>query len=48
MYPEKCSFVDFGGGDWCRRPLSDIVVVGEAKTLHNHLLCCLPNLHAAV
>ena len=44
---EKCSFVDFGGGDWCRRLLSDCAVAGEAKALHNHLLCCLPNLHAA-
>jgi len=43
---EKCSFVDFGGGDWWRRPLSGLAVAGEPKALHNRLLCCLPNLHA--
>jgi hypothetical protein len=44
---EKCSFVDFGGGDWCTRPWSGLAVAGEPKALHNHLLCCLPDLHAA-
>ena len=44
---EKCSFVDFGGGVWYRRPWSGLAVAGEPKALHNHLLCCLPNLHAA-
>ena len=44
---EKCMIVDFGGGEWCRRPLSSRAVAGEAKALNNHLLCCLPNLHAA-
>jgi hypothetical protein len=44
---EECSFVDFGGGGWYRRPWSGLAVAGEPKALHNHLLCCLPNLHAA-
>jgi hypothetical protein len=44
---EKCSFVDFGEGDWCRRPWSGLAVAGEPKALHNHVLWCLPNLHAA-
>ena len=44
---EKCSVVDFRGGDWCRRPWSGLAVAGEPKALHNHLLCCLPNLHVA-
>ena len=44
---EKYMIVDFGGGDWYRRPLSNRAVAGEANALHNHLLCCLPNLHAA-
>jgi hypothetical protein len=44
---EKCSFVDFGGGDWCGRPWTGLVVAGEPKVLHNRLLLCLPNLHAA-
>jgi len=44
---EKCSFVDFAGGDWCTRPWSGLAVAGEPKALHNQLLCCLPNLHAA-
>jgi hypothetical protein len=43
----KCSFVDFGVGDWCRPPWSGLAVAGEPKALHNHLLSCLPNLHAA-
>jgi hypothetical protein len=38
---EKCSFVDFGGGDWCSRPLSGLPVAGEAKARHNNFLCCL-------
>jgi hypothetical protein len=44
---EKCSFVDFWGGDWCTRSWSDLAVAGEPKVLYNHLLCCSPNLHAA-
>jgi len=27
--------------------LSGLAVAGEPKALHNHLPCCLPNLHAA-
>ncbi len=43
---ENCRFVDFGGGDWCRRSLNGIAVTGEAKALHNHVIGCLSNLHA--
>ena len=43
---EKFTFVDFGGGDRCRRHLIDLTVTGEVKTLYNYFLCCLTNLHA--
>jgi hypothetical protein len=43
---EKFTFVDFGGGDRCRRHLIDLTVTGEVKTLYNCFLCCLTNLHA--
>ena len=42
---EKFTFVDFGGGDRCRRHLIDLTVTGEVKTLYNYFLCCLTNLH---
>ena len=32
----------------CRRPWSGLAVAGEPTALHNHLLRCLSNLHAAV
>ena len=43
---EKFTFVDFGGGDRCRRHLIDLTVTGEVKTLYNYFLCCLTNLYA--
>ncbi len=32
----------------CRRPWSGLPVVGESTAMHNHLLRCLSDLHAAV
>ena len=29
------------------RALEGLAVAGEPKAQHNHVLCCLPNLHAA-
>ncbi len=42
---EKFTFVDFGGGDRCRRHLSDLTVTGEVKTLDKYFLCFKPNLY---
>ena len=43
---EKCSFVDFGKGDWCRRPWSGLAVAGDPNskrcTQHLALLFAYP------
>jgi hypothetical protein len=44
----KSTCTDFGGVGWCRRSWRGQTVTGEPTALHNHLLRCLPTLHAAV